>query len=122
MTKKIMIVDDELHMLALMELLFQRRGFKVIKAHAAEDALLMLDAMTPDLFILDVMMPDMDGIELCQKIRERPGMATVPIIIFSARNDAETIKRSMAAGASLYLSKATRSVDVLAQARGLMGE
>jgi len=105
MKKLIMLVDDESGMLDLVGLILQRQGYSVLKARDALTALALLESSTPDLFILDVMMPDMNGIDLCRHIRSRPQTAETPIVMLSARTDLETKRQSFEAGANLYLSQ-----------------
>jgi DNA-binding response OmpR family regulator len=105
MKRQIMLVDDESGMLDLVGLILQRQGFSVLKARDAFTALALLESSTPDLFVLDVMMPGMDGIELCQRIRQRPETSETPVVMLSARTDSETKRHSFEAGANLYLSK-----------------
>src|SRR5215510_10095390 len=113
MSKQIMVVDDEAYMLALTEIILKRRGFTVVKAQNAWDALDKLNSSTPDLFILDVMMPGIDGIELCKQLRARPQTANIPVIMFSAKDDVLSMERSLKAGANAYLSKLTRHTDLV---------
>jgi two-component system cell cycle response regulator len=121
MSKQIMVVDDEVQILTLMEVTLQRRGYTVFKARNAAAALAMLDSLTPDLFILDVMMPGMDGIELCKAIRTRPATAHTPVLMVSALNDPITIKRGVEAGANDYLQKPASHFDLIAKVRELLG-
>ena len=121
MTKQIMVVDDEVQILTLMEVTLQRRGYSVQKARNAAIALAMLDLMTPDLFILDVMMPGIDGIELCKAIRARPETAETPVLIVSALNDPATIKRGLEAGATDFLQKPAPQFDLITKVRQLVG-
>ncbi len=105
MCREILVVDDSDTVLALMELILARRGFSVLKAGSAEQALDILSRTTPDLIILDLMMPDVDGIELCRMIRAHPQTIEVPVIIQSARFEAQLKQRGLAAGANAYVSK-----------------
>lgn len=105
MSKQVMVVDDEIGALALIAIILERNGFAVVKAQGGPVALDLLEKTKPDLFVLDLMMPEMDGIELCQRIRARPETATTPIILLSARSDQQTIDRALQAGANEYLSK-----------------
>ena len=95
MKKIILVVDDEIGALTLIGIMLERGGFSVLKAKDAKSALNVLDQNTPDLIILDVMMPGMDGIELCRVIRERQDTGGTPVLILSARGDAESIMRGI---------------------------
>jgi len=119
MNKQIMVVDDEVQILTLMEVTLQRRGYSVLKARNAAIALALLESVTPDLFVLDVMMPGMDGIELCKAIRSRPQTAQTPVLIVSAMNDPVTIKRGYDAGANDYLQKPAPQFDLITKVRQL---
>ncbi len=121
MTKQIMVVDDEANMLALIDIILKRRGFSVLKASHAQAALEMLTSETPDLFILDVMMPGMDGIELCRQIRSRPDTANTPVIMLSANTDPTTIERGLNAGANEYLPKVTHHSALVAKVNDMLG-
>ncbi len=105
--KKIMIVDDEAGMLALLGIVLKRKGFTVVTASDAPQALMMIPKEQPDLFILDVMMPGVSGFELCQTLKTRPDTAHVPVLLLSARFDMEAVQRGRAVGASEYLPKTT---------------
>ncbi len=106
--KQIMVVDDEPGILLLLEITLKRWGFTVVKVGDPHRALSLLDYCTPDLFILDVMMPGMDGMELCKKIRSRPETETTPVILFSAYNGQKMIDQGIAAGATACISKSAQ--------------
>ena len=107
MCKVIMVVDDEVEMLSLLELILKRQGFAVMKAQDASQALHLSKSLIPNLFIVDVMMPGMSGIELCRRIRGFPHIANVPVIMFSAHNDVKNKDSSFRAGADAFLTKAS---------------
>lgn len=118
--KRILVVDDEIGALTLIGIMLERGEFEVLKAKDAEQALSVLDMETPDLIILDVMMPGMDGIELCRVLRERPDTADLPILILSARGDAKSVMNGMDAGASDYLPKPILHHDLVAKVRRML--
>jgi DNA-binding response OmpR family regulator len=91
-----------------------------VEAADAYSALDLLETSTPDLFILDVMMPGMDGIELCKRIRARPETSTTPILMLSAKNDAKTIKNGLEAGANDYMVKPPVHQDLVGRVRKLL--
>lgn len=107
--------------------MLERGGFDVVKAKDASVALSTLETLTqgdklPSLIILDVMMPGMSGIELCAEIRKQPQTAEVPILILSARHDADSIMRGMEAGANDYLPKPILHHDLVTKVRDMIQE
>lgn len=122
MKNMILIVDDEAGALALISIMLERGGFDVVGARNAAEALQILDNMTPDLIILDVMMPGMDGIELCGVIRDREATVLTPVLILSARGDAESIIRGMEAGANDYIAKPILHHNLVSKVRHMLSE
>jgi DNA-binding response OmpR family regulator len=118
--KRILVVDDEIGALTLIGIMLERGGFEVLKAKDAEQALSVLELETPDLIILDVMMPGMDGIELCRVLRSRSDTQELPILILSARGDAKSVMSGMDAGASDYLPKPILHHDLVAKVRRML--
>ncbi len=122
MKKHILVVDDEIGALTLIGIMLERGGFSVMKAKDANSALAVLNQSTPDMIILDVMMPGMNGIDLCQVIRQREETAGTPVLILSARGDAESVMRGMEAGANDYLPKPILHHDLVAKVRVMLTE
>ena len=122
MNKHILVVDDEIGALTLIGIMLERGGFTVLKAKDADSALSLLEQNNPDLIILDVMMPGMDGIELCKVMRDRDDTGATPILILSARGDAESVMRGMEAGANDYLPKPILHHDLVAKVRSMLVE
>jgi DNA-binding response OmpR family regulator len=122
MKKHILVVDDEIGALTLIGIMLERGGFGVLKAKDAKSALSVLDQNTPDMIILDVMMPGMDGIELCRVIRDRADTSKTPVLILSARGDAESIMRGIEAGANDYLPKPILHHDLVAKVKVMLGQ
>lgn len=118
--KRILVVDDEIGALTLIGIMLERGGFTVLKAKDANAALAVLEKETPDLIILDVMMPGMDGIELCRVIRKRDVTENTPVLILSARGDAESVMRGMDAGANDYLPKPILHHDLVDKVRKML--
>ncbi|MBN1964449.1 MAG: response regulator [Anaerolineae bacterium] len=118
--KRILVVDDEIGALTLIGIMLERGGFEVLKAKDADQALAVLELEMPNLIILDVMMPGMDGIELCRLLRQRPEMKELPILILSARGDAKSVMSGMDAGASDYLPKPILHHDLVAKVRRML--
>jgi len=85
MPKKILIIDDEPDSVTLAVIRLKSAGYEVIAATNCEEASDLLDTETPDLVLLDVMMPDKDGYEMCNEIKSREEMRDVPVILFTAK-------------------------------------
>ncbi len=118
--KRILVVDDEIGALTLIGIMLDRGGFEVVKAKDATQGLNTLEKDTPDMIILDVMMPGIDGIELCRMLRQRSQTANTPVLILSARGDAESVMRGMDAGATDYLPKPILHHDLVAKVRQML--
>lgn len=100
---EILVIDDEMVMRSLITIALQREGYSVTSVDNPYEAIRHLREAVPDLVVLDVMMPGMDGIKLCQHIRALA--ADVPIVVFSALGDKLSIKNAYDAGANVYLHK-----------------
>ena len=87
MAVTILLVDDDPAMRRLPSVLLKREGFEILEASDGTEALEILKTETPDLILLDIMMPDMDGFEVCEAIRENPRTADIPVIMLSAVSD-----------------------------------
>ena len=122
MKRHILVVDDEIGALTLIGIMLERGGFDVLKARDARAALDILEDTLPDLIILDVMMPGMNGIDLCQAIRKREGTSKTPVLILSARGDAESIIHGIEAGANDYLPKPILHHDLVSKVRSMLGQ
>lgn len=118
--KRILVVDDEVGALTLIGIMLDRGGFEVLKAQSAAQALSLLERESVDLIILDIMMPLMDGIELCAAIRQMPRFAQTPILILSSRSDSDSVIRAMDAGATSYLPKPILHHDLVSKVRSLL--
>jgi DNA-binding response OmpR family regulator len=112
MSEKILVIDDEETTVQLIALLLERRGFDVIKAYRAEDGLRKAYRYQPDLVLLDIMMPDMDGWEVCRRLRE---MSDVPIIFLTARSEVQDVVHGLEIGADDYVSKPYDNDELVAR-------
>lgn len=120
MNELIMVVDDDPGILALVDVMLRKHGFTVLKANGAYEALKYLDSVTPSVIVLDVMMPDMNGIELCEQIRTRPQTTVTPVIMLSARSDSRSVASAMQVGANSYISKTAVYHELVAHIRSLL--
>lgn len=107
---KVLSIDDDVAMTELTAMLLRTHGFDVLTSNSAREAIQIVRDKQPHAVILDLMMPDMDGRQVCRIIRE---FSNVPIIVLSALNDPETVASALDSGADDYLVKPVPS-DVLA--------
>jgi two-component system KDP operon response regulator KdpE len=114
---KILIVDDDPSLLELAQYNLEAEGYRVIMAKDGVEGLRLAYAKRPDLLILDVMMPKMDGYQVCQRVRE---MSDVPIIMLTARGREEDIIKGLDLGADDYLTKPFRVGELLARVRATL--
>ena len=103
--RRVLVVDDEPTARTMLRLILVRAGFEVVEAQDGTEALEEVQRQMPDLMILDIMMPGIDGFEVCQILRSQDETADLPIIMLSARADAESVNRGLLIGATKYLTK-----------------
>ncbi len=116
----ILVVDDEERIFDVIEGLLMREGYQLTYAPSGQEALQKLDALQPDVILLDVMMPGMDGIETCQQIKNNPNWKHIPIIIVTALTSKEDLARSLNAGADDFISKPINSLELRARVRSML--
>lgn len=105
LAQSVLIVDDEPMARTLLRLMLVRAGFNVSEAEDGFDALEKVKANQPDIMLLDVMMPGMDGFKVCEALRKEAGTSTLPVIMLSAKTDLDSINQGMRVGATKYLTK-----------------
>lgn len=120
MAEKILVVDDDVDSLKLIGMMLQRQGYDVIAANAGQPALQKAFNEHPDLIILDVMMPDMDGFEVCRRLREENTTANIPIIMFTAKTMVDDKVTGFEAGADDYLTKPTHPAELSSRVRSVL--
>jgi class 3 adenylate cyclase/ActR/RegA family two-component response regulator len=111
----ILIVDDSLNNLLLLELILSRKGYKVEAASSGQLALDAVDLAQPDLILLDIMMPDMDGYEVCSRLKANASTRGIPIIFLSAVVQASEKVKAFKAGGADYITKPFQTVEVVAR-------
>jgi DNA-binding response OmpR family regulator len=121
MPEKILVVDDDLDTLKLVGMMLQRQGFTIVAAINGAQALAKVPAEKPDLILLDVMMPDYDGFEVCRRIRSDPNFKSTPILMFTAKTQVDDKVQGFEAGADDYLPKPTHPAELLAHVKALLG-
>jgi signal transduction histidine kinase len=119
MKSTVLIVDDEQSGRMALEAILEGQGYNLKSAMNGPEALEKALAMTPDLILLDVMMPGMNGYEVCRQIRSTPVLAEVPIIILTALDDRESLLRGIEAGADDFLTKPVDRQELRARVRAI---
>ena len=103
--KTVLIIEDEEDAAELFAEMMRVSGFRVLKTSSSEPAMQMMNSEPPDIVILDIMMPDISGLDVLRDIRRTPALAGIPVIVVSAKSLPADIKLGMDAGASTYLTK-----------------
>jgi len=112
LTQSVLIVDDEPMARTLLRLMLVRAGFNVSEAEDGFDALEKVQANQPDIILLDVMMPGMDGFTVCEELRQRKETSDLPIVMLSAKTDIDSINKGLRVGATKYLTKPISPEDL----------
>lgn len=120
MTHRILIVDDEPNIVLSLEFLMEQSGFDVAVARDGEEALAQMASFRPDLVLLDVMLPRLNGYEVCQQIRATPDWARVKVLMLSAKGRELEVSKGMALGADGYVTKPFSTRDLVDQVRRLL--
>jgi two-component system response regulator VicR len=102
--KTILIIDDDKDIVIVTKFLIQQWNYHVLTAYTAEEALELLETETPDLILLDLFLPEMQGTEFCKTIREIPRLSQIPVIVFTASSSSIS-KNYLAMGANDYILK-----------------
>jgi DNA-binding response OmpR family regulator len=103
--KKILVVDDEQMTRNLAKTFLEKHGFQVVVAKDGEQAIEIAQEEIPDLILLDVMLPTIDGFEVCKKLKEHATFKSTPILMFTAKGLSSDVERGEAAGADEYIVK-----------------
>jgi DNA-binding response OmpR family regulator len=121
MIKKVLIADDEPNIVISLEFLLRREGFDVLVAVDGEEALAKARSERPDLVLLDVMMPKMNGFDVCQALRADPDLAAMRILMLTAKGRDTEVSKGLGLGADAYVTKPFSTKDLVAQVRLLLG-
>lgn len=120
MAEKILIVDDDVETLRLVGLMLQRQGYEIASASNGAQALSMAQREMPDLIVLDVMMPDMDGYQVTATLRQMPATAQTPILMFTAKSQVDDKVAGYDAGVDDYLTKPVHPAELVAHIKALL--
>jgi DNA-binding response OmpR family regulator len=113
-TRKVLIVDDEPNIVTALEFLLKRSGYDVLLATNGAEALERVESDRPDVVLMDVMMPIKSGFEVCQRMRERPELAQIKIVMLSAKGSEAEVSKGLSLGADLYITKPFSTQELVA--------
>jgi adenylate cyclase len=114
---RILVVDDHEQNLTLIQVMLRRHGYEAVLARSGEEALQLVEADPPDLILLDVMMPGMDGIEVCRRLKDHEATHLIPVIIMTALDQLEDKIRGIEAGAGDFLTRPVNQAELMARVR-----
>jgi DNA-binding response OmpR family regulator len=117
----ILVVDDEQKVLELITFRLKLLGYRVITAKSGKESLALAEEQHPDLIILDVTMPGLDGVTVCSRLKDSEALRTIPILMLTARAEAEDVNRAMIAGADDYVVKPYDPAVLQMKIRRLLG-
>ena len=121
MAKRVLVVDDEPNIVMSLRFLMEREGLEVEVAPTGEAALQALGRAPADLVLLDVMMPELDGFEVCQRIRGNPAWGATRIVMLTARGRDVERDKGLALGADAYVTKPFSTRELVARVKQMLG-
>jgi DNA-binding response OmpR family regulator len=120
MMTKVLIVDDDPDMRSLYRLVLGQEGLEVIEAATGLEALELAESEAPSLILLDIMMPEMDGYEVCRRLRANPQTAQLPVLMFSAKGTSSARRNGMLVGADDFMTKSVGPRALVNRIRALL--
>ncbi len=120
MPREILIVDDEPSIVVPVQFLMQQQGYDVLVAEDGHDALDMIYKYQPDLVLLDIMLPGIDGYEVCEIVRLNPKLRDVKIIFLTAKGREVEIAKGLALGADAYITKPFSNAELVAKVKTVL--
>jgi len=118
--KRILLVDDHQTVFSLLEAIVRIKGYKLIYAESGQKGIVMARQELPDLVLLDVMMPDIDGFKVCQYLKENPETKDIPVMFLTARGAEGDLETGRKAGADGFMTKPFQTIEVLKQIEKLL--
>lgn len=122
MSRRILIVDDDPRLLHVVSMYLGIEGYEVDTAPNGEEGLRILEQRRPDLIVLDVMMPGIDGLEACRRIKSNPETRTIPVVLFTALSRTDDVENGRAAGANRFINKPFSLIGLGAVIRSFLSE
>ncbi len=122
MPKKILIVDDEPSIIVPVQFLMEQNGYDVMVAFSGEEAMEIIAEKKVDLILLDIMLPVIDGFEVCQRVRENPQWNKIKIILLTALGSDANVEKGLALGADAYITKPFSNIEIVDKVKELLEE
>ena len=122
MPKKILIVDDEVNIVISMEFLIKQAGYDLQIARDGTEALEKVASFEPDLILLDVMMPKINGFEVCRRVRANSNWRGIKIIMLTAKGREVEVTKGLALGADAYIIKPFSTKELMSEVKRILGE
>lgn len=119
--RRILVVEDEESLLKLESILLTSKGYDVTGVGDGTAALREVAVNRPDLVILDIMLPEIDGFEVCRRIKGDPATAAIPVVMLTAKKNSQDFARGVQVGADAYVTKPFKSARVIEVIEGLLG-
>jgi DNA-binding response OmpR family regulator len=120
MQHTVLVVDDDPYILMSLEFLMRKNGYNVLVARNGTEALEFINAQHPDLVLLDIMMPDVDGYHICSYVRKTPMLHNTKVVFLSAKSSENDIKKGLELGAVKYITKPFSTKDLVKEVKALL--
>jgi two-component system alkaline phosphatase synthesis response regulator PhoP len=117
---RVLIIEDEPHIVLSLEYLLERGGYETATAADGERGLAMVRELRPDVVLLDLMLPRLNGYQVCQAIRSDPELARIPVIILSAKGQEVEVLKGLSLGAAQYITKPFGNAEILEAVRAVL--
>ena len=121
MIKKIVLAEDEPQIARLVEFKLKKEGYQVVSKGNGEEALAAIKAEKPDLILLDVMMPVMDGYEVLRRVKEDENLKNIPVVMLTAKAQEKDVVKGIDLGADDYITKPFHPAELLARVKRILG-
>ena len=121
MSRKILLVDDSATVLMMERMILASERFQIVTAANGEEAHARARTELPDLILMDIVMPKLNGIQACKAIKEDPLTSHIPVILVTTRGEAESMEAGYSSGCNDYVTKPVNSAELLGKIRNLLG-
>lgn len=119
-TPRVLIVEDEPHIVLSLEILLHRAGYETVSAADGEEAMELIRRTRPDVVLLDIMLPKRNGYEICRAVKSDAALASIPVIMLTAKGQEVEILKGLELGASAYIAKPFGNAEVLESVRAAL--